>query len=570
MPRLPACRAAPAMNPRPTRHRRATAPAPWPPGAPPPSASLAPAVAWAVAVTLSLATLAGCSHQAAIPAADPPALQALRAGAPVAYKNSPADRPQAAGTAAAVAIATPATPPTTSHNTASAATPATRLPTGPWWLAYGDPALAALIAQADAHNPRLAQAAARWAQARALLRGSQAARRPQLGLGIDASRQGGPLVNAAGGSGTLISAGATLGWELDLFGALAQADAAAQADADERQARLQGARLALQAELAQALLALRALDAEQALLQDQQRLLQEARAIARRQQAAGLAAESAGLQAASAAALLDTEAQALARRRGELVHALALMAGQPASGFSLAPVPPAARAANPAPPAWSPDLAPVPVVPAGLPSALMDRRPDLAAARSALQAAQARRGQAESARWPSLALTASGGAASPNLAGLLQASMRVWSLGAAAALPLLDGGRHQASLDQADAVRDEAEAAYRAAWLQALREVEDPLLALQTLAAEAAALARITQAAERSLALAQGRQQRGLASRSDTLAAQLALLQQQREAVRLHGDRLQASVALVRALGGGWDGLAAGTDGGTLSLTAQR
>jgi multidrug efflux system outer membrane protein len=235
-----------------------------------------------------------------------------------------------------------------------------------------------------------------------------------------------------------------------------------------------------------------------------------------------------------------TEADALAidRQRAELEHALAVLVGEAASDFTL----PVER--------WTTTL---PAVPAGVPATVLARRPDVSAAQSSLLAAQARVGVAQAAWFPSLALTGAGGFASPELGDLFRWSARAWSVGALLSLPIFDGGRRRAGIEDAKAQLDAALAAYRGQVLTAFREVEDQLSSLRLLHEQSLAQGRAVKAAQRATTLSDARYRSGLVSQLELLDARRSELRNRRQALQVRSAQFQATVVLVRALGGGWD-----------------
>jgi multidrug efflux system outer membrane protein len=233
----------------------------------------------------------------------------------------------------------------------------------------------------------------------------------------------------------------------------------------------------------------------------------------------------------------EAEALALDRRRVELETALAVLLGEPASGFQLAPT------------AWTTAL---PTVPAGLPSELLQRRPDLAAARSQLEAARARVGEARAAWWPSLSLTVQGGGVSNELSTLLKSGASTWGVGLLGALPLFDGGRREAGVNAAQAQLDGSVIAFREQFLLALKDVEDQLGALALLQAQGEANARAVAAAGQALKLSDTRYRNGLVSQLELLDARRSELANRRAALQVRSAQYQATVGLIRALGGGW------------------
>jgi len=406
-----------------------------------------------------------------------------------------------------------------------------------WWQAFGDPRLDALTERALAHNTSIQQAAARLAQARALLRNSDAARAPQLNVNAGAARQGGDAARAAGTAGTQLTAGVSLAYEIDVMGRLSQASQAASLDAQAREALLQATRLLVQSDVAQAYFALRALDAERALMRDTVAAYQATLLLTEKRHAAGDIAELDVVRVRTEVAATQAQAVALERRRAELLHALALLAGELPGSLELAEA------------TWPEAL---PQIPAGLPSTVLARRPDVQAAQASLRAAQARLGVAQKAWFPSLALTASAGGASPELSDLFKSSAGLWGLNALLNLPLLDGGRRAAGVESAAAQADAASASYREQVLQAFKEVEDQLVALQTLAEQAQLQARAVSSATRALQLSDARYRNGLVSQLELLDARRSELSLRRQALQLRAAQYQATVGLVKALGGGW------------------
>jgi multidrug efflux system outer membrane protein len=342
----------------------------------------------------------------------------------------------------------------------------------------------------------------------------------------------------AGVPSTLTHAGASFSYEVDLFGRLSRASHAAMLDARSQEALLRSTQLLVQAEVAQAYLALRALDAERALVRGTLTTYVEALRLAERRFAAGDVASLDVERARTEVAATESEAIALDRRRAELEHALAVLVGDVASGFTLAEAP------------WNAQL---PVIPAGVPAAILTRRPDIAAAQDGLLAAQQRVGAAKAAWFPSLSLTASGGHASPEIADLFRWSMRAWTVGALLGLPILDGGRRDAGVSSANAEMDAAAARYREQVLVAFRDVEDQLAALRHLSGQADAQARAVASAARTTALSDSRYRNGLVSQIELLDAQRSELRNRRAELQVRSARYQATVGLVRALGGGWD-----------------
>jgi len=433
--------------------------------------------------------------------------------------------------------ALPATPAAFRHGPQDLAPAAVAQADGAWWKAFADPQLDALTERALAHNTSLQLAAARLAQARALLKSADANRAPQLGANAGAGRQGGDAARAAGTAGTVYTAGLTASYELDVMGRLSKASQAAALDAKASEALLASARLLVQADVAQSYFALRALDAERALVRETVAAYQDTLKLTERRYAAGDIAELDVVRVRTEVAATESQALALDRRRAELEHALAVLVGELPSGLSLAEG------------QWAEAL---PVIPAGVPGSVLARRPDVAAAQARVAAAQARLGVAQTAWFPSLSLTATAGGASPELSDLFKTSAGLWGINALLNLPIFDGGRREAGVQSAAAEADAAAAGYREQLLQAFKEVEDQLSGLQLLSAQARVQALAVNSASRALALSDSRYRNGLVSQLELLDARRSELANRRQALQVRAAQYQSTVGLIKALGGGW------------------
>ncbi len=408
---------------------------------------------------------------------------------------------------------------------------------GAWWQAFNDPVLERLVLRAGANNTDVAQAAARLAQARALVRQAQADRLPQLGLTAGANRQAGAGTAQGTAPATLVQAGVGASWEPDLFGRLSRTRDAASLDAQSREALLQSTRLAVQAETAQAYLSLRAIDAERALVRETVAAYDGTVRLTQRRFAAGDIAELDVVRVQAEQAGTEAEALALDRQRALAEHALAVLVGDAASSFGVD------RAD------WTTAL---PFVPAGVPGTVLARRADVAAAMASLLAAQQRVGVAQAAWFPDVALTASGGLASPQLGDLFKWSARAWGVGALLSMPIFDGGRRQAGVQGAQAQLDAAAASYRGQVLSAFREVEDQLASLRLLQAQSRAQGRAVDAARRASTISETRWRNGMVSQLELLDARRSELRNRRDALHVRAAQYQATVALIRAIGGEW------------------
>ena len=417
------------------------------------------------------------------------------------------------------------------------APPAEAQPRGAWWLGFQDPVLNDLVDRAGSGNTTVQEAAARLAEARALLRSADANRAPQVGASTGVARQAG--ANTAGGTtpATLITAGLNVSYELDLFGRLSQASDAARLDAQGRSALLQSTLLMAQADVAQTYLQLRAVQAERALVAESLEAYRGTLNLTERRFQAGDVAELDVARVQTEVAATESDALALQRQEALLTHALAVLVGEVATGFTVAPA--AGEAA-------------LPVIPPGVPGTVLARRPDVSAAQAAVLAAQARVGVAQAAWFPAVTLTGNGGYASPELGDLLKWSARSWGIGALLSLPIFDGGQRAAQEEGARARLEGAVAAQRGQVLTAFREVEDQLSALRLLDGQAQAQGRAVQSAVRATQLSDSRYRNGMVSQLELLDARRSELRNRRQALQVRTAQYTATVGLIRALGGGW------------------
>lgn len=414
---------------------------------------------------------------------------------------------------------------------------------GDWWRIFGDATLDTLQQQALQNSPTLALSQARLLQARATLAATSASALPQLGLGERVSRQkisaNRPLSNYASPNSSTVqnelSVAMTVNYELDLAGRVEQSTAGARASAAQAAAELENTRLLLSADLAANYFNLREIDAELDVLDRATGLQRRALELvsARRELGAG-----SGLDVAQQQALLETtlvQLELLRRQRGQFEHAIATLTGAAAPQFSLAPE-------------RRRQLAPA--VPLGLPSELLQRRPDIAAAERAMAAANAQIGVANAAFYPSIVLGSVLGADSRELASLFDAPSLLWSLGLSAAQTIFDGGRLRANLDFSRAGYDATVANYRRVVLLAMQEVEDGITGLTALRRASLQAATARAAAQRVLEMTRARYDGGLSPYLELVTAQQALLLSERQSVQLLGQELVTTVFLIKALGG--------------------
>ena len=417
------------------------------------------------------------------------------------------------------------------------AAPAEAQPRGEWWRAFADAELTALVERAATANTDVQVAAARLAEARALLRSADAQRLPQLGASAGVARQAGADKANGMQPATLHQAGLNLSYEVDLFGRLSNASEAARQDAQSRDALLQSTRLLVQADVAQTYLQLRSLQTERQLVQQSLAAYRGTLRLIESRHRAGDAAELEVVRMQSEVSTTEAETLALERQQATLTHALAVLVGDVATGFALPE---------------SAGLIALPVIPAGVPATVLARRPDVSAAQANVLAAQARVGVAQAAWFPAIALTGSGGFASPDLGDLFKWSARSWGLGLLMSLPLFDGGQRAAQEEGAKARLEAALAEQRGQVLSALRDVEDQLSTLRLLQGQAEVLGQAVQSAERATHLSDVRYRNGLVSQLELLDARRNELRNRRQALQVRTSQYTATIALIRALGGDW------------------
>ena len=416
---------------------------------------------------------------------------------------------------------------------------------GPWWQRFGDAQLDQLQAQALANNPTLVLANARLAQARATLAGVSAARFPQLAVGARAQRlrisANRPLSNYSSPNFSTVQNDAalsfTVGYEADLAGRVQRSVEGARASAEQSAADFENTRLLLGTDLAAAYFNLRALDIEIDVLRRSIALQQRAFDLVSSRHDLGAAS---GLDVAQQQALLDTtrvQVDVLARQRGQFEHAIATLTGTASPLFALAPE---VRAFVP------------PAIPAGVPSDVLERRPDVASAERAMAAANAQIGVAKSAFYPSVMLAPSIGVDSRTLGALFDAPSLLWSLGVSATQTLFDGGRLNANVDFARAGYEGTVANYRRVVLTAMQEVEDGITGSAALERAHTQALTAVESAHRVLDMATARYEGGATTYLDVITAQQAVLVSERQAAQLLGQRLLTSVFLFKALGGDW------------------
>lgn len=474
----------------------------------------------AVAGGLLMALMAACSVG--------PTYKRPQMDTPVAFKEAPTMSAQEAGAW-------------------KPAQPSEEAPRGQWWTIFGDETLDKLEDEALAANPDLKAAAARVRQSRAALDAARSAWYPEIDAGFGPTHERlSPASqflpqNTNVPAQTLWRAQTTVSYEADLFGRVSSNVSAARADSQQSEALFRSVQLALQADVAATYFSLRELDTEQVLFSNTVTLREEGVTLVKHRFDEGDVSELDLSQANNSLATARAQAVGVARQRAAAEHSLAILLGKAPADFSFAQQP----------------LTPVVArVPPGLPSALLERRPDIAAAERAMAAANARVGLAKSAFFPRLDITGAFGFESATLGDLFKWSSRTFLLGpfvgTALTQPIFDGGRRKAQLALARAQYDEDVASYRSQVLTAFREVEDSLADLRLLDDQIRAQNDAVQAAQRAEHLSQTQYREGQVNYLDVLDSERTVLLAQQQASQLSGSQAVATVSLIRALGGGW------------------
>ncbi len=436
------------------------------------------------------------------------------------------------------------------------AEPKDHLIRGAWWETFSDPYLNGLEEQGNLSNQNIAAAEAQLRQARALVRVAQAGYFPTVTIGgsytrsFNPSTTGGltrgststPGSSGGGGSRGLVVSNyllpGSVSWEPDLWGRIRRTVESSRASAEASAADLEATRLLIQAELAQNYLQLRTLDAQKDLLETTVIAYQKFLELTKNRYARGVASKADVFQAETQ--LKTTQAQAIdiGVLRAQLEHAIALLVGKPASLFSI--------------PGEPVTLVP-PVIPVGVPSELLERRPDIAGEERRMAAANAQIGVAIASYYPAVTLSASGGYANSILSDLLKWPSRFWALGASVSEIVFEGGLRGAQADQARAAYDATVASYRETVLMGFQEVEDNLAALRILQDEAQVQDEAVKAAQQTLTVTTNQYKAGVVNYLNVISAQATALNNEITSLNILGRRMAASVLLVKALGGGWN-----------------
>lgn len=401
-----------------------------------------------------------------------------------------------------------------------------------WWSLYQDATLADLLKQLEASNQNLRAAEAAWREARALVGGSRSALYPQATGQVGTSRTGNDQgVNKS----NEVALG--LSWQLDIWGQVRRQVEASEANAQASAAEWAGVRLSQQSELVQNYLQLRVIDEQMRLLDATVKAYQRSLQLTENRYKAGVVTRADVSQALTQ--LKNTQAQRLDLdwQRARYEHAIALLVGSTPNAVQVASVE---------------TLPQLPVLPIDVPSALLERRPDIAVAERQVMAANAEIGVAETAYFPDLTLSASGGYRGSNLADWISMPNRFWSIGPQFAMTLFDAGLRRSKVEQAEARYDQQVARYRQTTLQAIGEVEDALVQLNVLAEEIVVQREALAASQDTLRLTENQYQAGMVDYLAVTSAQTIALNSERTLLNLLGTQLTASVQLISALGGGW------------------
>ena len=422
------------------------------------------------------------------------------------------------------------------------AAPADALERGAWWSLFGDPVLDQLAASVEVSNQNVAVAVAAYAQARALVAQQRALLFPTVTLNGGANRShsgSGSSTGAASGGRTGDNYQLSIGgsWEPDVWGRLGRAVEGASAGAQASAADLASARLSAQGQLAINYLSLRQTDAQKALLESTIAGYLRTLEITQNRYTAGIVARTDVLQSQTQLANAQADQAGLVRQRAQLEHAVAVLTGQAPGNFSLAPT------------VWNPT---VPEIPVGVPSTLLQRRPDIAAAERRVAAANEQIGIARSAYYPTLSLGASYGLSAGSVADLFSTSASVWSFGVSAAQTLFNAGATRARVQGSESAHAQAVASYRQTVLAAFQGVEDQLAATRVLLIQQDLRRQASQAADQVEQQVLNRYRGGQVGYTEVITAQATALNARRALVQAMADRQTTAVALIQSLGGGW------------------
>ncbi|WP_219060160.1 efflux transporter outer membrane subunit [Pseudomonas sp. UMAB-08] len=425
------------------------------------------------------------------------------------------------------------------------AAPSDALARGAWWELYGDAQLNGLVEKLNSSNQTVAQFEAQYRQAKALVRSARGAFFPTLDLSASKNRssQGtgsssSSLTSSSSGIRDTYSTQLGVSWEADVWGKLRRGLEADKASAQASLADLASMQLSLQSELVQNYLQLRVIDEQKRLLESTVDAYQRSLTMTQNQYRAGISGKDAVAQAQTQLKTTQADLIDLIWQRAQFENAIAVLMGQAPADFNLA-----ATTAIPA----------LPQIPLELPSQLLERRPDIAAAERSVMAANANIGVAKAAYYPDLTLSMSGGYSSSTFTNWISLPNRFWSVGPQLAMTLFDGGQRSAEVDRTEAVYDQTVAQYRQTVLNGFQEVENYLVQLKVYEDEAGVRTEALMSARESLRLTNNQYKAGLIAYLDVVNVQTTALSNERSVLTLLQSRLIASVQLIAALGGGWN-----------------
>lgn len=432
------------------------------------------------------------------------------------------------------------------------AQPQDELPRGKWWEIFGDSTLNQLVEQVEVSNQNLRAAEAQYRQAQALAQQAGAAYYPTVTGGVSATRSRSPgntnsTFGSNSNSNTTYNLNVGVSWEADLWGSIRRSVEAASTNAQASIADIEAAKLSAQAELAQDYFLLRIADARKALLDDTVAAYQKSLQLTQNQYNVGVAARADVVTADTQLKSAKAQAVDVGVQRAQLEHAIAILIGKTPAEFSIAPL--TSKFALLPPP-----------IPVGVPSQLLERRPDIAAAERRAASANAKIGVAEAAFYPDLTLSGELGFQSSSFAKWLTLPSRFWTLGPALAQSIFDGGLRKAQSAQAVAVYDQSVATYRQTILGGFQEVEDNLAALRILEQEAALQDDAVKAARESVQITTNQYKAGIVDFLNVVNVETIALDNERTALTIQSNRLSAAVSLIKAVGGGWNASDLNTD----------
>jgi NodT family efflux transporter outer membrane factor (OMF) lipoprotein len=432
-----------------------------------------------------------------------------------------------------------------------------------WWSVYDDATLDTLEKQIDVSNQTLKASEAAWREALALVTEARAGLLPTVGVAATGTRSGGP--GSARGSGASppvavhptnqFELTGTGSWDIDVWGKIRRTIESNVANARASEADLAAARLSAQAQLAIDYIALRVTDEQQHLLDETVEAYKRSLEITQNQYHVGVVAKADVITAETQLGGAESQQIAIGVTRATLEHAIAVLIGKAPGDFSL---PPATLGTA------------VPVVPPGVPSALLERRPDIAAAERLMAAANAQVGVAVSAYFPDLTLNGSFGYVSNVVSGLVKAPNNLWSFGGSATDTLLDFGARPAQVRRARAAYDAAVANYRQTVLIAFQQVEDELATLRILEQQVQVQDQTVKSANLAVQLALNQYKAGTVAYTAVITAQTIAFADAQTLLNIRQSRLSASVALIEALGGGWSAASLGAKAGTAATLATQ